>query len=95
MRERCDACQLPFEPSDGGTWAFMYVTTAGITGLVIIMMLLLDTHQQWIWRFIVLPIALALIGGTLPIRKSVAVAVEYLLDVKLNRFEEPPKDLDE
>lgn len=66
----------------------MYISTAGVTGLVIVVMLMLGTARLWMWRFIVLPIALTIIGVTLPIRKSIAVALEYMLDLRFDRFED-------
>src|ERR1044071_8255668 len=34
LHHQCSACQLPFESSEGDTWAFMYLSTAFMTGLI-------------------------------------------------------------
>jgi uncharacterized protein (DUF983 family) len=92
LHERCDACDLVFEASEGSTWAFMYVTTAAITGLIIVAMLLIHAGGNWVWRLLVLPVALVAITGTLPIRKSLAIALEYVMDIWFDRHETPPSD---
>jgi len=68
----------------------MYVTTAAITGLIIVTMLMIDAGGYWLWRLLVLPLALVAILGTLPIRKSLAIALEYVLDIWFGRHEMPP-----
>ena len=92
LHERCDACDLVFEASDGSTWAFMYVTTAAITGLIIVAMLMIGTGSYGVGRLLVLPLALVTITGTLPIRKSLAVALEYVMDIWFDRHETPPSE---
>lgn len=89
LHERCAACDLVFESSDGATWAFMYVTTAAITGVFIVAMLTLGAKAYWLWRLLVLPSALVAIAGTLPIRKSLAIASEYVMDMWFERHETP------
>jgi len=65
----------------------MYVTTAAITGLIIVAMLMISTGGYWVWRLLVLPLALVAITGTLPIRKSLAIALEYVFDHWFDRQE--------
>ncbi len=60
----------------------MYLSTAGITGLIVVGMLLLTPENRWLGRGVVLGFAIALILGTLPIRKSVGIAIEYLVDLR-------------
>lgn len=92
MHDRCGDCGLEYEPEAGSTWAFMYVSTAGITGLIIVAMLFFGMAHLHIWRLIVLPIALVTIGGTLPIRKSLAVGAEYLIRLASDAGESDPTD---
>jgi hypothetical protein len=61
----------------------MYFTTALLTGVVILPMLFLAPPDGWTARVIVLPIALVLILGTLPARKGIAIAIEYLVDRRM------------
>lgn len=86
IAERCEACELVYEPNDGDTWAFMYVSTAGITGVFILLMMFgLKPSQLWIGRSILLPAALLAIVATLPRRKGIALALDYLSELLLHR----------
>ena len=78
----CDHCGLDFLIYDTNTWAFMYLSTAGITGVIVVGMLLFPPTNRWLGRGVVLAVAVGLILGTLPLRKSVAIAVEYLVDLR-------------
>lgn len=60
----------------------MYLSTAGITGVIVVGMLLMPPENPWLGRGVVLGTALALILGTLPLRKSMGIAVEYLVDLR-------------
>jgi len=90
MHDHCGDCGLEYEPEAGSTWAFMYVSTAGITGLIIVAMLLIGIAHLRIWRIVVLPIAILAIGCTLPIRKSLAVGAEYLIRLASDADEPDP-----
>lgn len=90
VAEQCENCELTFEPNDGDTWAFMYVSTAGITGVFVLAMLFwLRPTQLWIGRAILLPAALLAIAGTLPRRKGIAIAIDYLSELLWNRTDDP------
>lgn len=78
IRERCLPCSLPFEPRDGDTWAFMYLSTGFLTGLFIIAMLLIRPDSLMAGRTMIVIGAIVVIVGTLPYRKGLAVAVDYL-----------------
>lgn len=84
LEDRCQDCEYFYEPSDGGTWAFMYVSSAGLTGLFFAALFLMKPTNVLIGEVIVLPLALIVIVGTLPLRKGIAVALEYLVDRKIN-----------
>jgi uncharacterized protein (DUF983 family) len=87
LLERCPACGLEYQPFLGNTWFFMYVTTAGLTGLLVLVMLLVRPPTLLSGQLMLFPAALLLIGGTLPYRKAVAIAIEYLID---RATQEPP-----
>src|SRR5262249_18638993 len=77
LDRQCADCGLPFEAVEGDTWAFMYFTTAFITGLIVAAMFLIRPAHLWLGRGAVLGAALAAIFGTLPNRKGMAVALDY------------------
>jgi uncharacterized protein (DUF983 family) len=82
LRLRCPVCDLDFRAHDQNTWAFMYLSTAFLTGLMVVGMFLITPDNRWIGRAAVLTAAVAGIIGTLPLRKSVGVAIEYLVDLR-------------
>ena len=57
----------------------MYMSTAGLTGLLVVTMFLLHPRVIWIGQIVVCLAAVALIGFSLPYRKGVAVALDYLI----------------
>ncbi len=79
LQETCSVCGLAFEPRTGDTWFFMYMTTGGMTGALIVIMFLIRPKILWIGQAIVLVAALVLMGLSLPLRKGVAVALDYLV----------------
>jgi len=82
LQQRCGVCELDFRAHDQNTWAFMYLSTAFVTGLIVVAMLLITPANRWAGRVIVLAVAIATIVGTLPVRKSLGVAIEYLVDLR-------------
>ncbi|MCH7993832.1 MAG: DUF983 domain-containing protein [Planctomycetes bacterium] len=82
LDDRCPFCEYEYEPSDGGTWAFMYVSSPALTGVFFVALFLIQPTDVLIGQAIVLPLALVVLGGTLPFRKGLAVALEYLVDRK-------------
>lgn len=77
--ERCAVCGLEIEARSGDTWFFMYMSTAGLTGTIVVTLFLLRPRVLWIGQLLVLIAAVAVIGLTLPLRKGVAVALDYLI----------------
>jgi hypothetical protein len=61
----------------------MYISTAFLTGLIVVGMLLIRPEHPWVGRGAVLPLALIVVVGSLPYRKGVAVALEYLVERKM------------
>ncbi len=78
-RDQCDACALDFQAHDGQTWAFMYLSTAGLTGLFVAVMLLVRPEDLFAGRLVLFVAAVLAIVASLPIRKGMAIAVEYLV----------------
>lgn len=85
IADRCNACDLNFVKSDSDTWAFMYISTAGLTGFIVLGMLILKPERVWVGLSVVLPAALALIVGSLPFRKGLAMAIEHVVDRRVER----------
>lgn len=82
VAERCGACDLDLDTREGDTWAFMYISTAGLTGLFFVVMLLVRPANLVIARGVLLPLALVVIVGTLPLRKSIAIAFDYYSELR-------------
>jgi uncharacterized protein (DUF983 family) len=80
LNERCPACGLVYERQTGDTWFFMYMTTAGLTGVLVVTMFLLRPPVVWIGQLLVALAALVVIVLSLPFRKGIAVALNYLFD---------------
>src|SRR5919199_3477879 len=67
----CPRCGLRYDPR-GESLAFMYVSTAFLTGVMLIVMLLMHPETVASGRLIVIPAALVLYLSTLPVRKALA-----------------------
>ncbi len=80
LRESCPVCDLVYEPRSGDTWFFMYMTTAGLTGCLVVVMFLVRPRVLWIGQLAILGAAIVVIGLSLPYRKGVAVALDYLIE---------------
>lgn len=78
LHEVCPHCgvALPFDRR-GDTWAFMYVTTAMITGFFLVGLFIFRPAQTRPGQLLVLLAALVVIVGSLPMRKGIAIAIEY------------------
>lgn len=74
----CPHCRLDLDSRDGDTWAVMYISTAAITGVFVVVMLFWIRPQTvWVGQAVLLPMALLTIGGSLPRRKGLAIAFDY------------------
>lgn len=82
LEKECNHCGLPIAVEDGDTWAFMYMSTAFLTGVILAAMFLLRPPTYWLGRTAIVVAALALILGTLPLRKSIALAINYLITLR-------------
>jgi len=63
----------------------MYISTAAMTGAIVLAMLLIHPPNKPLARVVVLVASLALILFTLPYRKGLALAMEYLIDLRWDR----------
>ena len=79
LHERCPVCGLDIEARSGDTWFFMYMSTAGLTGTIVVIMFLLRPRVLWVGQLLVMVAAVLVIGLSLPLRKGVAIALDYLL----------------
>ena len=79
LHERCAVCGLDIEARSGDTWFFMYMSTAGLTGAIVVTMFLLRPRVLWIGQLLVMVAAVLLIGLSLQLRKGVAIALDYLM----------------
>ena len=84
VNNRCAKCDLDFIDNQSNTWAFMYISTAFLTGLIIVSMLIIKPEALWLARFTVTITALLIIAGSMPYRKGLAMAMEYLIDLKFH-----------
>ena len=88
LRPRCEACGFDIARRSADTWAPMYLSTAGLTGVVIIGMLVLRPANVVIGRLTLALAATAAIVLTLPLRKGGAIALNYFIEMKTGG--EPP-----
>ena len=65
----------------------MYMSTGFLTGLIFLGMLLIRPTALWLGRMVVVIAALLLIMGTLPRRKGLALALNYLITLGLDNPE--------
>ena len=80
VRPECSVCRLDFEACQSNTWAFMYLSTAFLTGLFFVVMLLIRPASVLAGRAVVFVAGLAIIVGSLPFRKGLAMALEFVID---------------
>jgi uncharacterized protein (DUF983 family) len=79
LLETCPVCGLDFERRLGDTWFFMYMSTAGLSGALVVAMFLIRPRVVWIGQILVC-LAIAVIGFSLPYRKGIAVALDYWVE---------------
>ncbi len=78
LHEQCRVCRWVFFADKVDGMAFMYISTAAITGLFVIGFLLIGFPTNWGARMLVVGIALVIMVATLPVRKSLAIALDFL-----------------
>lgn len=74
---QCPECGLAYDPK-GESLAFMYLSTAFITGLFFIILVTVPPKNLETYRLRLAGAALLLYVATLPVRKGLAIALNYL-----------------
>jgi uncharacterized protein (DUF983 family) len=82
LRERCRDCGLEIRSREEDTWFLMYMSTAAITGLFVIAMLLIRPRSLLLGRIGIGVTALLVFLVTNPIRKGIAIALDYYVDTR-------------
>ncbi len=84
LQPHCQVCGLRYirDPIDFG--AFLYFSTALITGLYVMAFLIVGFPSSWWARTVIILTALLLMWVTLPWRKGLAVALDYWNDWRAN-----------
>ena len=78
--ERCSACGIAFDWYSGEVLGFLYMSTALVTGVFVIAMLLWRPANLWVGRAIIVSLGVAAYVGTAPFRKGAALAVKMVID---------------
>jgi len=73
---RCPSCGLQYDPA-GESLAFMYLSTAFLTGVMFIVLIAMPPQNLSTYRVGLVVGALALYGITMPSRKALAIALNY------------------
>ena len=81
---KCSHCALDFLANAPDHWALMYLSTAFLTGCVIIVMLMVQPANLLLGRVLLVLGALAVWLGTYRFRKGLTVALLYLSDLLWN-----------
>jgi uncharacterized protein (DUF983 family) len=72
----CPRCALVYDPR-GESLAFMYLSTAFLTGLWFIVLLVVPPKNLAVYRIFLVLGALSLYAVTMPVRKALAIALNY------------------
>ena len=78
--DQCPHCGYDLERRTGDTWFFTYMTTAFITGLIVLAMLLFPPKNHALGLVLVVTAWFFGIVLTLPFRKSLALSFEYYFE---------------
>lgn len=76
-RERCPECGYRFEMRAGDSFGFVYMSAAVITGLCGVVVFLVHAPRNLLETAILLAVFLPLMFGSMPLRKGIAVALDY------------------
>jgi uncharacterized protein (DUF983 family) len=92
FRHHCENCGFQFEEREGNCWFLLYTTTAALTGLFIIGILVWRPENLLLGRSILTISSFCVITLSLPARKGIALALEFLSESKGSRYEENAND---
>ncbi len=82
LKHDCERCGYEFADREGNCWFFLYSTTAALTGVFLILMFIWKPGDLFLGRTILAGAAFGIIPLTLPVRKGIALALDYLAEVK-------------
>lgn len=82
LRRSCVDCGLDYAKLAHDTWALIYVSTAALTGVVIVGVVFLRPFNVVVGRFVLAIAAATLIVASLPFRKGMAVALNYFIETR-------------
>lgn len=85
LRAACDECGLPIETLGADTWALMYLSTAGLTGVVVVAMLVIRPESLLLGRAVLATAATVAIVCSVPARKGAAVSLNYFIETRAGR----------
>ena len=81
--ERCPQCGCEIDRRGGDTWFATYMSTAFLTGLIVLWMFLFPMSDHVTGEVIVIAAWFALIVRSLPYRKALAIGFDYWIESKL------------
>jgi uncharacterized protein (DUF983 family) len=76
VQAACERCGLVYDPN-GESVAFMYLSTAFLTGVMFIVLITIPPQNLGTYRIGLVAFALLLYGVTMPTRKGIAIALTY------------------
>jgi len=84
LRKSCSHCGCEIERRGGDTWFFTYMSTAFLTGIFLLWMFLFPMTNHLLGQVILVVGWFVIIVLTLPVRKGLAIAIDYLIDCRQN-----------
>lgn len=87
LNTACPDCNHNFDEAEGSTWFFMYFSSGAVIGVCFLILLFWrPASADLLWATaVMIGGALAVLLGTLPLRKSMAIALDYLIDSGTDR----------
>jgi len=77
-RDACEQCGLVFEPSDGDTFGFLYLSAGFLTGVFLLVMFFFWRPATYAGYMIAVAVTVGAMIWTLPRRKALAIGFDYL-----------------
>lgn len=84
--DQCPECSCEIKGREGDCWAFLFASTAFITGIFLLIILFTDVSQLLLGQILVGVGAGSSLLLTLPVRKGIAIAIDYVLEQRHNHF---------
>jgi len=80
LQEQCPSCGCGIGSREDDTYFFMYMSTAAITGMFVILMILIRPANKDLGRVVVAVGAVCAFFFSNPYRKSLAIALDYWIE---------------